>query len=131
MTQRNLTIKDEEKSARSRDLLRQPNSRPAPEPLTAQGLTLDPVRRTVAMNDTPVELTKREFDLLQYLLENRDQVVSRDSLLDHIWGADYLGETNVVDVCIRSLRNKIDGVFGIKLITTVRGEGYVVREHTS
>ena len=75
-----------------------------------------------------VELTRREFDLLRYLLENKERVISRESLLDHVWGFDFVGETNAVDVYIRFLRAKIDEHFGIKLIHTVRGVGYVIRE---
>ena len=73
-------------------------------------------------------LTRREFDLLRYLLENKERVISRESLLDHVWGFDFVGETNAVDVYIRFLRAKIDEHFGIKLIHTVRGVGYVIRE---
>ena len=75
-----------------------------------------------------VELTKREFDLLQYLLENKGHVVTRDALLEQVWGFDYAGETNTVDVYIRFLRSKIDEIFHLKLIQTVRGVGYVIRE---
>ena len=96
--------------------------------LTAGPLTLDPVRHTAQVGDTPLELTRREFDLLRYLLENKDRVVSREVLLDHVWGFDFVGETNAVDVYIRFLRSKIDERFGIKLIHTVRGVGYVIRE---
>ena len=66
--------------------------------------------------------------LLRYLLENKERVISRESLLDHVWGFDFVGETNAVDVYIRFLRAKIDEHFGIKLIHTVRGVGYVIRE---
>lgn len=96
--------------------------------LSAGGVQLDVQRRTVTVRGTPVELTKREFDLLQYMLENKGVVLSRDSLLQDVWGFDFEGETNVVDVYIRFLRSKIDEVFGIKLISTVRGVGYVIRD---
>ena len=72
-------------------------------------------------------LPTRTF-LLRYLLENKERVISRESLLDHVWGFDFVGETNAVDVYIRFLRAKIDEHFGIKLIHTVRGVGYVIRE---
>ena len=91
-------------------------------------LKLDPGRRQVTVKGTPVELTKREFDLLQYLLENKGMVLSRDTLLENVWGFDFEGETNVVDVYVRFLRGKIDEVFGIKVISTVRGVGYVIRD---
>ena len=96
--------------------------------LTAGVLTMDTERHTVTVGETPVELTRREFDLLHYLLENKEKVVTRESLLDHVWGYDYVGETNAVDVYIRFLRAKLEEPFGIKLIHTVRGVGYVLRE---
>lgn len=90
-------------------------------------LVLDPARHTVQYAGTPVALTFKEFLLLQTLLENQDIVQTRDMLLEKVWGYDYAGETNVVDVYIRYLRQKIDAVFGVKLITTVRGMGYVIK----
>ena len=90
-------------------------------------LALDPARHTVTYGDTPVNLTYKEFLLLQTLLENRDIVLGRDTLLERVWGFDYLGETNVVDVYIRYLRQKIDDAFGVKLIHTVRSVGYVIK----
>ena len=90
--------------------------------------TMDVERHTVAVSGTPVELTRREFDLLHHLLENKGRVLSREALLDSVWGFDFVGETNSVDVYIRFLRSKIDEAFDIKLIHTVRGVGYVIRE---
>ena len=75
-----------------------------------------------------VFLTSREFDLLQALMENRSIVLRREQLLSKVWGYDYMGETNVVDVYIRYLRSKIDEKFGVKFIHTVRGVGYVFRD---
>ena len=75
-----------------------------------------------------MELTAREFSLLLVLLENRSIVMSRDTLLQKVWGYDYVGETNIVDVYVRYLRSKIDDVFGIPLIQTVRGVGYVIKD---
>ena len=92
------------------------------------GLTLDPASRKASMNGDVLDLTKREFDLLQYLLENKDIVLTRDVLLQHVWGYDFQGETNAVDVYIRFLRGKIDDAYGVKYIQTVRGVGYVMRE---
>jgi len=91
-------------------------------------LTLDPLRHEVRYGDTPVELTGREFSLLQALLENRNIVLSRDTLLTRVWGYDYMGETNVVDVYVRYLRQKIDDRFGAAVVTTVRGVGYVIKD---
>ena len=96
--------------------------------LAAGPLTMDVDRHEVRVNGQEVELTRREFDLLQYLLENKEKVVTREVLLDNVWGFDFVGETNAVDVYIRFLRSKIDEQFGVKLIHTVRGVGYVIRE---
>ena len=78
--------------------------------------------------DTAIELTAREFELLKVLLENKNVVLSRDSLLEKVWGFDYFGETNVVDVYVRYLRSKLDNVFGVTLIHTVRGVGYALKD---
>jgi len=98
------------------------------ETITACGVTLDAKRHTVTVNETPVDLTKREFDLLHYLLLNKGVVVTRDMLLENVWNYDFDGGTNAVDVYIRFLRTKIDEAFDIKLIHTVRGVGYVIRD---
>ena len=73
-------------------------------------------------------LTNKEFGLLKKLLENKSIVLSRETLLEDVWGFDYMGETNIVDVYIRYIRSKIDDVFGVKIIQTVRGVGYVIRD---
>jgi len=98
--------------------------------LSASGLLLDTDRHTVTMMGKPIELTKREFDLLHYLLKNKGLVVSREVLLENVWGYDFTGETNAVDVYVRFLRGKIDEVFDIKLIHTIRGVGYVIKDET-
>ena len=95
--------------------------------LTWGALVLDDKRRTVSYEGNDISLTNREFLMLKLLLENCDIVLSRDTLLDRVCGYDYIGETNVVDVYIRHLRSKIDDVYGIKMIQTVRGAGYVIR----
>ncbi len=99
-----------------------------PECLTAGELTLEPESRRVRMGQTPVELTRREFDLLEYLLRNKGKVVTREALLDNVWGFNFVGETNAVDVYIRFLRSKLDEPFSCKLIRTVRGVGYMIGE---
>jgi len=96
--------------------------------LTACGVTLDPKRRTVTINGTIIDLTKREFDLLHYMLINIGVVVTRDMLMENVWDYDFDGGTNAVDVYIRFLRTKIDEAYDIKLIHTVRGVGYVIRD---
>ena len=120
----------EELLARIRAALRKRPAAPAEERdlLTAGPLAMDVERHEVTVDGRAVELTRREFDLLHYLLENKEKVITRESLLDHVWGFDFVGETNAVDVYIRFLRSKIDERFGVKLIHTVRGVGYVIRE---
>lgn len=90
-------------------------------------LELNEKKRTVFYDGHEINLTNREFLMLMTLLANQDIVLSRDTLLEKVCGYDYIGETNVVDVYIRFLRSKIDEVFGIKMIQTVRGVGYVIK----
>ena len=90
-------------------------------------LKVDASSHIATYGDDILDLTKKEFDLLLYLIENRNVVVTREQVLDYVWGYDYIGNTNVVDVYIRYLRAKIDSVYGIDLIKTVRGFGYVIR----
>ena len=97
-------------------------------PLAAGPLVMDVEKHQVTVRGQGVELTKKEFDLLRCLLENKDRVLTREALLDAVWGFDFVGETNSVDVYIRFLRSKLDDAFGLKLIHTVRGVGYVVKE---
>lgn len=118
----------EELLARIRATLRKKPAQEETPRLSCGPLTMDTERHEVTVNGTVVELTRREFDLLHYLLENKEKVISRESLLDHVWGFDFVGETNAVDVYIRFLRAKIDEQFQVKLIHTVRGVGYTIRE---
>ena len=90
-------------------------------------LVLDEKRHRVTWDGREVTLTNREFLMLKTLLLNQDIVLSRDTLLERVCGYDYVGETNVVDVYIRFLRSKIDEVFGVRMIQTVRGVGYVIK----
>jgi len=76
-----------------------------------------------------IQLTKKEYDLLEILLINKNIVLSRDKLIEEVWGYDYVGDTNLVDVFIRYLRGKIDDGFEDKLITTIRGVGYVIKDN--
>lgn len=92
-----------------------------------EGVELRPDSREALVNGQPVELTRREFDLLCCLMEHRGKVLSRSALLNMVWGYEYAGETNTVDVYIRFLRSKIDARLGRKLIETVRGVGYAIR----
>ena len=88
----------------------------------------DVQKHEVRVSGKSVELTLREFELLRCLLEHKGQVMTRDMLLEKVWGYDFSGETNTVDVYVRFLRSKIDEKFGVKLIHTVRGVGYQIRE---
>ena len=100
----------------------------ASEDLTYGDLTLSVSRHEVHYGNDLIDLTAREFTLLQTLLENKNIVLSRGSLLERVWGYDYMGETNVVDVYIRYLRSKIDDVYGVHIIQTIRGVGYVIKD---
>jgi two-component system copper resistance phosphate regulon response regulator CusR len=111
--------------------LRAITRRPAIEPLTvlaAADLELDAARKTVKRAGRRIELTTKEFALLEYLLRKKGVVVTRGMILDHVWDLDYHGRSNLVEVYINGLRRKIDQDFEPKLIHTVRGAGYVLRE---
>ena len=90
-------------------------------------LSVNPEARIATYDGHQIDLTKKEFDLLEFLMQNRNIVVSREKLLDEVWGVDFYGCTNVVDVYVRYLRSKIDDVYGVTVIETVRGAGYVIR----
>ncbi len=96
--------------------------------LEAGRLKLDLQAREARIDSQLIDLTKREFDLLQCLLENKNIVMRREVLLERIWGYDFDGGTNAVDVYIRYLRSKIEEPFNQKFIHTVRGVGYVIRD---
>lgn len=100
---------------------------PASNVLRAGGLALEPSSYTVTMNNQPINLTKKEFDLLKYLMSHKGEAVTRDALLTDVWSYDYAGDTNVVDVYIRYLRHKIDEPFGVKTLHTIRAVGYMFR----
>lgn len=117
----------EELLARIRALLRRQEKEDETKLLQIADLTIDLNKYQVKRAGQNIELTKKEYDLLVYLLENRGIVMSREKLLSNVWGYDYLGKTNIVDVYIRYLRSKIDDPFNLKLIQTVRGVGYVLR----
>ncbi len=120
----------EELLARIRLVLRHngANTAQVSDDLTHGELSLSISRHEVHYGDNLIDLTAREFTLLQTLLENKNIVLSRSTLLEQVWGYDYMGETNVVDVYIRYLRSKIDDVYGVHIIQTVRGVGYVIKD---
>lgn len=99
--------------------------------LEFSGLSLHEQTREVKRNGRSIELTPREYDLLLHLLKHPNQVLSREQLLDAVWGYDYYGETNVVDVYIRYVRKKIEIGEKSTLIQTVRGVGYVLKEQVN
>lgn len=115
--------------ARIRAALRvaEPAEKPSSR-LSVGDLVMNSVRHTVRRGGIPISLTKKEFELLEYMLLNTGIVLSRDQILDHVWGIDYEGDTNIVDVYIRYLRSKVDEPFQSRLIHTVRGYGYVLED---
>ena len=117
----------EELLARIRSALRK-QQRQEEKQLSHGPLLMDIPRHTAAIDGEALELTGREFALLQALMENQGIVLSRETLMDKVWGYDFVGETNLVDVYIRYLRAKIAQKTERKLIQTVRGVGYVLRE---
>lgn len=92
-----------------------------------QDLVMDVVKRTVTRDGQDIILTQKEFDLLYELMKKPEEVLTRDELLNEVWGYDYIGQTNTVDVFVRALRNKLDDAQHPRLIQTVRGVGYVLR----
>lgn len=96
--------------------------------LTVGDLELDTVHKSVRRSGTPITLTAKEYEILEYMMFNKNVILPRDKIENHVWNFDYCGGTNVVDVYIRYLRKKIDDNYDKKLIHTVRGIGYVVRE---
>lgn len=117
----------EELLARIRAALRKQTPKTSEE-LRFGPLVMDVPGHTVTVDGEQVELTGREFSLLQTLLENQGIVLSRETLMNRVWGYDFLGETNLVDVYIRYLRGKLAEKTPLRLIQTVRGVGYVLRE---
>lgn len=119
----------EELLARVRAILRaSENSAERLKMLAVKDLWMDLSHHVVKRSETAISLTKREFDLLEYLMKNHGIVLTREQILERVWGLDYEGEANVVDVYIRYLRSKIDEPFEPKLIHTVRGFGYVLSD---
>jgi len=92
--------------------------------LTLEDLVIDPVTHSVEREGRLIDLTPKEFALLEYLMYHPNQVVTREMIEQHIWNYDFECESNVIDVYVRRLRRKIDAPFAVKLLTTVRGVGY-------
>lgn len=89
-------------------------------------LTINDQKRQVTYGEDIIELTKKEYDLLKYLLENKNIALDREKILEKVWGYDYYGDTNVIDVYVRYLRSKIDQKYDVDMIKTVRGVGYII-----
>ena len=96
--------------------------------IRAGDLVLNKTKRTVSYRDEEILLSKKEYDLLEYMMENRGIVLTREQLLERVWGYDYFGDTNVTDVYIRYLRAKIDQKYNLSYIKTVRGVGYIFED---
>ena len=116
----------EELLARVRARLR--DRAPAENILTAKDLKMDRDRHEVERAGNKITLTAKEYALLEYLLLHRNKVHTRDELFNGVWGSDFLGDSNLIDVYIRYLRGKIDDGYDDKLIQTVRGVGYALKE---
>ena len=117
--------------ARIRAIVRRKGAETQSSVLEIGDLRMDLLAREVQRNGQPIELTNKEFELLEYLLRNRRRVLSRIILMEHIWDMHFDSETNIVDVVVNRLRRKIDDPFPAKLIHTVRGVGYTLREPQS
>jgi len=117
----------EELLARVKARLRrtQPND---PDQLEFEDLILNGLTREVYRGNQLIELTAKEFDLLEFMLQNPRQVLTRDRILEKVWGYDFMGESNIIEVYIRALRIKLEATNSKRLLHTVRGVGYVLRE---
>ena len=113
--------------ARVQALIRRASGAAEPTRLTAGDLSLDLLSRQVQRAGRPLDLRPREFALLEYLMRNAGRVVSKTSILSHVWGYNFDPNTNVVDVLVSRLRDKIDRPFATRLLQTVRGVGYVLK----
>ncbi|MEM8543971.1 MAG: response regulator transcription factor [Cyanobacteria bacterium P01_H01_bin.119] len=121
------------KPYRAEDFLDRVNLYLKPTPLDVEHLrfgelTLDVANPTAVRGGRPIDLTMKEFELLRYLMEHPREVLSREQILENVWGYDFMGESNVIEVYVRYLRLKIDGENEKRLIQTVRGVGYVLRD---
>jgi DNA-binding response OmpR family regulator len=114
--------------ARVRALLRRAAPADANVPLKFADLQLDPTTRTARRGDREIELTAKEYDVLELFMRNPRQVLTRDIIYDRIWGYDFGGESNIIDVYVRYLRAKLEAEDEPRLIHTLRGVGYVLKE---
>ena len=117
----------EELSARIRVMIRRSGVERVDNFLTVGPLTLDTDKKVAIREGKEITLTAKEYSILEYLMHNKEIVLSREKIQQNIWNYDYEGGSNIIDVYIRTLRNKIDAKFDQKLIQTVRGLGYVIK----
>jgi len=113
--------------ARVRALLRRPGGERSGE-LVAADLRLDPERKRVSRGGRPITLTAREYQLLEFLMRNKNRVLRRETIYDHVWSSDFTGTTKIVDIYVSYLRAKVDEGFGLRLLRTARGHGYMLCE---
>jgi heavy metal response regulator len=116
-----------ELQARVQALIRRASHAAEPTSITVEELFLDFLKREVTRSGKRIDVQRREFDLLEYLMRNSGRVVSKTMILEHVWGYQFDPQTNVVDVLVCRLRNKVDRDFDNKLIHTIRGVGYVLK----
>jgi two-component system OmpR family response regulator len=114
--------------ARIQALIRRATQTSEPSALTAGDLTIDLLSREARRKGQPIPLPSREFALLEYLMRNKGRIVSKTAILEHVYDYSFDPQTNVVDVLVCRLRNKVDRDFEPKMIHTVRGMGYVLKE---
>ena len=116
--------------ARVRSLLRRKKgAEKSATTLTIADLTLDLVARKVIRSGKLIDLTSKEFSLLEYFIRNKNKTLNRSTITEHIWNYNFDTGTNIIDVYINHLRTKIDGGFQTKLLHTIRGVGYVLKDH--
>lgn len=117
----------EELTARIRVMIRRSGVERVDNVIAVGPLSLDTEKKTATRQGKEIVLTAKEYSILEYLMHNKGIVLSRDKIQHHIWNYDYEGSSNIIDVYIRTLRNKVDADFDTKLIQTVRGLGYVIK----
>lgn len=120
----------EELLARIRVAIKRNNAMNQPlNPIIKHGnLTIDQDKCEVKYGNELIEFTRKEYLLLLYLMQNQDKVLSRDMILNKVWGFDFYGDTNIVDVYVSYIRSKIDQKYGIELVKTVRGVGFIIKK---
>ena len=114
--------------ARVRSLIRRAQVDKTTGVLSSGDLMLDPMQHLVKRGETIIDLTAKEFKLLEYLLRNKNTVVTRSAIIEHIWEVTFDSETNVLDVYMTRLRKKVDEGFPVKLVHTLRGVGYTIKD---